>query len=514
MVVYTKEECALFKNNDAKISPKTFKPINQNSSDRIVKYCNKNFANNPCSNFICEYTRKDINPYNLKPFANTKVSQNLKKSLLQKCMGITETDSCSCLYTANQQRELKKICDEFAKNDTINPETGRKIKKNSKKYKELKLKCNMCSRMVDISRSTEETGIQISTETSENIEKVNELMRSIEEKNQELEIVNMKLLYNEDTIQNLKNNNNILVERLSLCENKIQDLEIDLEKYEQILNDNVFLPQYTYDDINQKLSDYDDLKQKYEDSSVEYRNLSQRLKEALNLNNRYKKQVEQLQDEAKNFQTKLNSLINESQAKDLLIQQYQLDIQKNIEEIRNLNLAMNSDENLSRIQELELENEAINNYIQLINASLPRVIIDERELEGVEPYIKDLLRLRLKLNVIEESENVNIDKIDELSQKVSDLTNQIQRYDAIYQKQDEELDNLEFSKNYQIDELRKTLSRKIDDLSFEINSLKEDSQSKDNKYKALEQKYKRLQKDYDNQMRLTKSMSEQLSKKK
>lgn len=514
MVVYTKEECALFKNNDAKLSPKTFKPINQNSADRIIKYCNKNFPNNQCSNFICEYTRRDINPYNLKPFANTKIAQNLKKSLLQKCMGITETDSCSCLYTTNQQRELKRICDEFAKNDTINPETGRKIKKNSKKYKELKLKCNMCSRMVDISRSTEATEEQILQKTPENIEKVNELMQKIQEKNEELENVNMKLVDNEKTIQELQDNNYILSERLELSETQILNLKSDLEKYEQIIRDNVILSQSDYDAINQKLSDYDELNKQYKDSSDEYKNLSQRLREVLNLNKQYKEQVQQLQDEVKKIQINLNLVIDESQAKDLLIQQYQIEIQKNVEEITNLRLAINSDENVSRIQELELENEAINNYIQAINASLPRVIIDERELEGVEPYLRDLLRLRLKLDVIEQSENVNFDKIEELSQQVDDLTNQIKRYDAIYQKQDEENQLLEFSKDYQLDDLKKTLNRKIDDLSFEINSLKEESQSKDNKYKLLEQKYRKLQQDYDNQMRLSKAMSEQLSKKK
>ena len=514
MVVYTKEECALFKDNDAKISPKTFKPINQNSSNRIIKYCNKNFANNPCSNFICEYTRRDINPYNLKPFAKSKTAQDLKNSLLQKCMGITETDSCSCLYTTNQQRELKRICDEFAKNDTINPETGRKIKKNSKKYKELKLKCNMCSRMVDISRSTEETGIQISTETSENIDKVNELMRSIEEKNEELENINMKLSENEDTINNLKNNNYNLVDKLSSSEIKISQLENDLKECERILKSNVVLTESDYDVIKQKLSEYDDLKQIYEDSSNEYKNLSKKLRETLKLNKKYKEEVAKLKDEVKKFQINLKSIINESQAKDLLIQQYQLDIQKNMDQINNLELAMNSDENLSRIQELELENEAINSYIQAINLSLPRVNIDESELEGVEPYLIDLLRLRLKLDVIEQSEDVNLDKIDELSKQVDDLTEKIQRYNLIYQQQDEELDNLEFSKDYQIDELRKTLSRKIDELSFEINSLKEDSQSKDNKYKLLEQNYRKLQKDYENQIRLSKAMSEQLSRKK
>jgi len=150
-MIYSKQECAFFKRYGKQISPRSYNRLKQKGSERIEKYCNDHYKADKCSNTICENINNNINPYTLKPLtADEQLA--FKQKILDLCSRMRDTEYCNCYYSAKDLEEVKKECEEFQKNQNINPKTGRKIKTGAKKQRELILRCNLCNKNIDVNQ--------------------------------------------------------------------------------------------------------------------------------------------------------------------------------------------------------------------------------------------------------------------------------------------------------------------------------------------------------------------------
>ena len=490
---YTKQECSVFKSNGGKISPKTYKPLTEVGSNRITKYCNINYDNVPCANTICELTQQNINPYTLKSFTNTKISQTLKNSLLQKCLRISEKSTCDCVFTKNQQKQLKAQCEDFQKNQNINPKTGRKIKKGSKTYKELVLQCNLCNKEVDIQKVLESS--PASTETIDDSQLQN-LIAQLQEKDSEISTANEKISELEQSINEITSRRNDLLATINTYKQQLESLQNELQEKQSYIDDNYVLTRREYDALQGRIMEYDNLSRSLKDTKNQLSNVQQELNNATLRIKRYNESYNKLAEDYQKLTEQLVKVSSEKDAKDALISMLQGQIEQNNLRIQELEEA-GEDEYSELYNNLLGENDALVNYIDSVNKAL-NVDIDESSLAD-ETYLKDIKRLQLKLEVINNNNQNLKSEVANLNQRLAELEKQIL-------SKDRSLSDLETNKNAIIEQrdlrIRK-LEIDLDELSREINSLES---TDTNQIKSLQKEVSNLSKRLNDANNLNKQL--------
>ena len=275
--MYSKEDCAIIKKYNGTISPKTYELYKTKiAGDRAKKVCNNNYKNLYCVNTVCENVNNNINPFTMKPF-NSK-NQKLKTKLMNDCANKpADKDFCECVHTESERNEILDHCRKFQQDDSKNPKTNRKIKKDSKTYKKLKYQCNLCMKEINVERLSQQSSQPSSRSSSlgnggfspnfsypsseasqervnsleanvrdldEQISRLNERERllsiELEAKESEIddlktEMKNIKILY--DKCREDRTNDYQIIERLKKNYNDLNETKTQLENDKRILED-------------------------------------------------------------------------------------------------------------------------------------------------------------------------------------------------------------------------------------------------------------------------------------
>lgn len=436
--MYSKEDCAIIKKYNGTISPKTYKLYKtKTAGDRAKKVCNENYKNLYCINTVCENVEKNINPFTMKPF-NSR-NQKIKTKLINDCANKpADKDFCECIHTESERNEILDHCRKFQQDDSKNPKTKRKIKKDSKTYKKLKYQCNLCMKEINVERLSQQSSQSLSNQSS---------------------LVNggfspdfsypSSEAASQERVNSLEANVRDLDEQISILNERERLLSIELEKKEEEI-----------DDLKTEMNNIKRLYDKCrEDRTNDYETIESLKKNYTDLN--YAKI--QLENEKKIIEDQFLidrdervRLLNEITEKNELIESLKLQIEE-------------KDNTINTMQQLKSE---CDEQLQILGIQLSN---KEREMNKLINRIKDL----------EESGDIGYDYDDneyDVSEEFQELENQYKelenQYVEIKRKYDEQL--LEFE---ELNLLSQQSIKIIESKNIEISNL-------DKKYKSCVQNTK------------------------
>ena len=467
---YTKQECAFFKRYGKQISPRSYNKLKQKGSERIEKYCNDHYKADKCSNTICENINNNINPYTLKPLtADEQLA--FKQKVLDLCSRMRDTEYCNCYYSAKDLAEVKKECEEFQKNQNINPKTGRKIKTGAKKQRELILRCNLCNKNIDVNQllqgpafnknqtqtpppgfspnqvlmpSPVQQGV-ITSDLQQDIDRLNQELRIL---NDEKELIR-KNLQNElnarlNELQQLQQLNNRLQNEIAQLSNSNRDANEIINEKERLLVENI-------NRINQQENIIINLQQDIQ----QYIQVDEQNRETINTLNAelnkakqnqtqqqrltaatftsqkilLEKQIRNLQDRLANAEQSMNQV---PLSNDMEINKLQTEInglEQQLVDVQNQNQRLNQDVKNWKGANDALEKDIRNlseRFYNLENKGRQKDIDDinrlRNELETTQNLIIELNQSILQLQNVSKADN---DKISELNTIINNLEERI-----------------------------------------------------------------------------------------
>jgi len=363
----------------------------------------------------------------MKPF-NSK-SQGLKNKLMNDCAKKpADKNFCECIHTESDRREILEHCRKFNQDDTRNPKTKRKIKKDSKTYKKLKFQCNLCMNEIDVQRLSR----QSSGTSSESGRGFSPDFPYAESPRSQERINTIDEL--QETIRNLNN-------RISELNNSERTLLLELESKNVEINE-----------IKLEIENIRQLFEKCKEERINDVELIEKLKNDYYELNEEKKQIE---NEKKVIEKKFKEQIDE---KNKLIENLKLQIQDKDNTINSIEnrLKRECDEQLQTIT------------IQLSNK--------EREINKLLKRIRDL----------EETEDIGYDYDYE---KEYDLSSEYQILIGDYEELEKKYEEIEKEYNKKILEFEELnlLSQKSLEV---IKSKNEEISNLDRKYKNCLQNIK------------------------
>jgi len=495
---FSKEECAFFKKQGGVVDPRNLKSLSNNLeyASEIVKYCNTTYDDKPCSNYICELTQNNVDPFTFQKFdENDENSRLLKNYLLQKCLNISEKNACDCVYTFDQQKELKKVCDSFKKNDKINPRTGRKIKEGSKVYNGILVQCNLCDKKINLDQKLK----PLKKMSNDDKKKIDELSKDLQAKNKEIRELMMKIKQLTKIETKLNEKNLSLQEKISVFKEAIRTKTNELKKLSKNLKDNVTIPVSKYKEIEQKIEEYDELVSNYNQLMKSYDDVNQSLNR-LNIDyDEYIDEYKKKEQENKTLQEKVLNLSSEMESKEILISKLQQDLDVNNERIQILEQSSTRTQQIqNEYDKLNIQNENILNIIRDLNDALPDEV-DENKLNNISIMYRDIARLQLKLQLVLEKNSGYVTIIANLNSELNSLRSMIQRLrqnEVTYENNIQLLRQNEVTYESTIEKMRKQIeiySTIINGLESENENLSNSKNTADDEIKLLNQQIYELQ---------------------
>jgi len=525
--MYSKEDCAIIKKYNGTISPKTYELYKtKTAGDRAKKICNQNYKNLYCINTVCENVSNNINPFTMKPF-NSK-NQKLKTKLINDCANKpADKDFCECVHTESERNEILDHCRKFQQDDTKNPKTNRKIKKDGKKYKQLKYQCNMCMKEINVERLSQQSSQSSSSQSSfgnggfspnfsypsseasqeqvndmdalqsnvreldEQISRLNERERllsiELEKKESEIddlqtEMKNIKILY--DKCREDRTNDYELIETLKKNYNDLNQIKIQLENDKKILEDQFLKDR---DERVRLLTEISEKNEFIENLKLQIQNKNNTIQK---LKSECDEQLQILGIQLSNKQREINKMIKRIQ---------------DLEESGDIGYEIDDNEyNVSEeFQELENQYRELENQYDEIKRKYEEKILEFEELNLLsQQSIKIIESKNIEISNLDKKykncvQNTK-DSEDETKKKISELVQQINKIDSENSKCKKDLSN----KNKNILDLQKQLqeqTNKYTDFKNAVQQFLNEAERKEKENEENDKKFNMRMKQLENE---------------
>lgn len=518
--MYSKEDCAIIKKYNGTISPKTYELYKtKNAGDRAKKVCNNNYKNLYCINTVCENVNNNINPFTMKPF-NSK-NQKLKTKLINDCANKpADKDFCECVHTESERNEILDHCRKFQQDDTKNPKTDRKIKKDGKKYKELKYQCNMCMKEINVDRLSQQSSQSSSSQSSlgnggfspnfsyssseasqEQVNEINALEANLRDLDNQISILNererllsIELEAKESEIDDLKTEmKNIKILYDKCREDRTNDYEI-IETLKK-----------NYNDLNQSKIQLENDKKTLEDQFLKDRDERVRLLTEITEKNELIENLKlQIQDKDNNIKQLKTECDEQLQILGIQLSNKEKEIKKLIKRIQDLeesgDIGYDLDDNeyniLDEFQELENQYNEIKRQYDEKNLEFQELnLLSQQSIKIIESKNTEISNLDKKYKSC--VQNIK-DSEDETKKRISELVQQINKIESENSKCKKDLSN----KNKNILDLQKQLqeqTNKYTDIKNAVQQFLNEAERKEKENEENDKKFNMRMKQLENE---------------